>query len=105
MIEHQINNDQNNHRYTHQPAYKIFTHDASPLKYSCNNLLIVDLACLQTCFQKTWLCKSIKSLMEKRLRVGAVSHIDDELLYLSRLRFFENYFDLPNFFFSSIFLW
>jgi hypothetical protein len=35
MIEQQINNDQNNHRHAHQPAYKIFTHDPSPLKYSC----------------------------------------------------------------------
>jgi len=28
--------------------------------------------------------------MEKSFRIGAVSHIDDELLYLSRLRFFES---------------
>jgi len=42
MIEQQINNDQNNHRHTHQPAYKIFTHDAPPLKYSYNSCLFID---------------------------------------------------------------
>lgn len=42
MIEKQINNDQNNYRHTHQPAYKIFTHNASPLKYSYNSCLFID---------------------------------------------------------------
>jgi len=45
MIENQINNDQNNHRYTQQPANNIFTyfHDTSPLPYSFNSCLIYGL--------------------------------------------------------------
>ena len=45
MIENQINNDQNNHRHTQQPANNIFTyfHDTSPLPYSFNSCLIYGL--------------------------------------------------------------
>ncbi len=44
LIENQINNDQNNHRHTQQPAYEISTyiHDVSPQKYFYNSYFFID---------------------------------------------------------------
>jgi hypothetical protein len=67
MIEKQINNDQNNHWHTHQPAYKIFTHDASPLKYSYNSCLLIDFGLHSCMLPKTMMMQVAKKCTGKAL--------------------------------------
>jgi len=40
MVEKYINDDQDDHWHTHQPAYEILTHDTSPLMYPYNDCLL-----------------------------------------------------------------